>query len=256
MGNKGLSAIRPMLGFVFFLVTLHLVYGDLSYSVSEEMKRDAVIGNLAKDLGLDRISISSRQARVDFEDIRKTYCDINRSTGELVTSERIDRESLCGNKPSCVLKVDLVLENPLELHRVSLHIQDVNDNSPQFKDHLIEMEISELAEKGSRFPIEEAHDADIGQNAVQRYILQKNDHFILSVDSKKVDLVLENKLDREKQKEMNLLLTALDGGSPQRSGTVVIHVTVLDANDNAPVFSQPLTRALHLCPPLKLFSYL
>uniref|UniRef100_A0A3Q3W0Y0 Cadherin domain-containing protein n=1 Tax=Mola mola TaxID=94237 RepID=A0A3Q3W0Y0_MOLML len=96
---------------------------------------------------------------------------------------------------------------------------------------------------GSRFPIEEAHDADIGQNAVQRYNLQKNEHFVLSVDNSKVDLVLENKLDREKQKDINLLLTALDGGSPQRSGTVVIHVTVLDANDNAPVFSQAVYKA-------------
>ncbi|CAB1426613.1 unnamed protein product, partial [Pleuronectes platessa] len=105
------------------------------------------------------------------------------------------------------------------------------------------MEIRESAEKGNRFSIEEAHDADIGQNAVQRYNLQKNDNFILAVDNNKVELVLENKLDREKQKEMNLLLTALDGGSPQRSGTVVIHVTVLDANDNAPVFSQAVYKA-------------
>uniref|UniRef100_A0A668VB65 Cadherin domain-containing protein n=1 Tax=Oreochromis aureus TaxID=47969 RepID=A0A668VB65_OREAU len=88
-----------------------------------------------------------------------------------------------------------------------------------------------------------AHDADIGQNAVQRYELQKNDNFILAVDSNKVELVLENTLDREKQSVMNLLLTALDGGSPQRSGSVVIRVTVLDANDNAPVFSQAVYKA-------------
>ncbi|XP_029298084.1 protocadherin gamma-A4-like [Cottoperca gobio] len=243
MGDKGFSALRSILCFASFIVTLQLVNGDLSYSVPEEMKRESVIGNIAKDLGLDLRTLSSRKARVDFEGTRKRYCDINLSTGDLVTSERMDRESLCGKKPSCVVKVDLVLENPLELHRVSLHIQDVNDNSPTFKDNLFEMEIRESAEKGNRFSIEEAHDADIGQNAVQRYSLQKNDNFILSVDSNKVELVLENKLDREKQKEINLLLTALDGGSPQRSGTVVIHVTVLDANDNAPVFSQAVYKA-------------
>ncbi|XP_070819275.1 protocadherin gamma-A4-like isoform X46 [Chaetodon trifascialis] len=243
MEDKGLSALRPIFCFASFLVTLHLVNGDLSYSVPEEMKRESVIGNIAKDLGLDLRTLSSRKARVDFEGTRKRYCDINLSSGDLITSERIDRESLCGKKPSCVVKVDLVLENPLELHRLSLHIQDVNDNSPKFKKNLIEMEISESAEKGNRFSIEEAHDADIGQNAVQRYNLQKNDNFILAVDSNKVELVLENKLDREKQKELNLLLTALDGGSPQRSGTVVIHVTVLDANDNAPVFSQAVYKA-------------
>ncbi|XP_059202756.1 protocadherin gamma-A11-like [Centropristis striata] len=243
MADKGFSALRPIFCFASFIVTLQLVNGDLSYSIPEEMKRDSVIGNIAKDLGLDLRTLSSRKARVDFEGTRKRYCDINLSTGDLVTSERIDRESLCGKKPSCVVKVDLVLENPLELHRLSLHIQDVNDNSPKFRESLIEMEIRESAEKGNRFSIEEAHDADIGQNAVQRYSLQKNDNFILSVDSNKVELVLENKLDREKQKEMNLLLTALDGGSPQRSGTVVIHVTVLDANDNAPVFSQAVYKA-------------
>ncbi|XP_068570881.1 protocadherin gamma-A4-like isoform X20 [Cebidichthys violaceus] len=243
MGDKGFPALRPILCIASFIVTLHLVNGDLSYSIPEEMKRESVIGNIAKDLGLDLRTLSSRKARVDFEGTRKRYCDINLSTGDLITSERIDRESLCGKKPSCVVKVDLVLENPLELHRLSLHIQDVNDNSPQFNDNLIEMEIRESAEKGNRFSIDEAHDADIGQNAVQRYNLQKNDNFILAVDSNKVELVLENKLDREKQKDINLLLTALDGGSPQRSGTVVIHVTVLDANDNAPVFSQAVYKA-------------
>ncbi|XP_042275524.1 protocadherin gamma-A12-like [Thunnus maccoyii] len=243
MGDKGFSVLRTIFCFVSFYVTLHLVYGDLSYSIPEEMKRDSVIGNIAKDLVLDLRTLSSRKVRVDFEGTRKRYCDINLNTGDLITSERIDRESLCSKKPSCVVKVDLVLENPLELHRVTLHIQDVNDNSPKFRENLIEMEITESAEKGNRFSIEEAHDADVGQNAVQRYNLEKNDHFILSVDSNKVELVLENKLDREKQKEINLLLTALDGGSPQRSGTVVIHVTVLDANDNAPVFSQAVYKA-------------
>ncbi|KAF3838377.1 hypothetical protein F7725_010145 [Dissostichus mawsoni] len=207
------------------------------------MKCESVIGNIAKDLGLDLRTLSSRKARVDSEGTRKRYCDINLSTGDLVTSERMDRESLCGKKPSCVVKADLVLENPLELHRVSIHIQDVNDNSPTFKKILIEIEIRESAAKGYRFSVEKAHDADIGQNAVQRYSLQKTDNFIIAVDSNKVELVLENTLDREKQNEIHLLLTALDGGSPQRSGTVVIHVTVLDANDNAPVFSQNVYKA-------------
>ncbi|KAF7649488.1 hypothetical protein LDENG_00140900 [Lucifuga dentata] len=238
MTDKEFSALGLVFCFASFIQTLHLAYGDLSYSVAEEMKRESVIGNIAKDLGLDLRTISSRKARVDFGGTRKQYCDINLSNGDLIVTERIDRENLCGKKASCVLKVDLVLENPLEVHHLSLHIQDVNDNSPQFKDHLIEMEIRESADKGNRFSIEEAHDADIGQNSVQRYSLQKNDNFILGVDNKKVELVLENKLDREKQKEINLLLTAIDGGSPESSGTVVIHITVLDANDNAPVFSQ------------------
>ncbi|XP_037833402.1 protocadherin gamma-A4 isoform X45 [Kryptolebias marmoratus] len=238
MEYKGFFVLRLILCFVFSI--LHLVHGDLSYSFPEELNRGAVIGNVAKDLGLELGILSSRKARVDFERNRKSYCEINFNTGDLMTSERIDREILCAKRPSCVLKADLVLENPLELHRVTFHVQDVNDNSPKFRENFIKMEIRESAEKGARFSIEVANDADIGQNAVQQYVIQKNDNFILSLDNKKVELVLENKLDREKQKEVNLLLSAIDGGSPQRSGTVAIHVSVLDANDNAPLFSQPV----------------
>ncbi|XP_014903176.1 protocadherin beta-15-like [Poecilia latipinna] len=243
MRDKGFPRLGLILCFALFFEAPHEVRGDLSYSIPEEMKRGSVVGNVAKDLGVDLRTLASRQARVDFEGTRKRYCDIAMNSGDLILSERIDRESLCGKKSACVLKAGLVLENPLELHRLSLHIQDVNDNSPHFNEKLIEMEISESAEKGYSFSIEEAHDADIGSNGVQRYILQANDNFILAADGSKVELTLENKLDREKQKEINLLLTALDGGSPQKSGTVVIHVTVLDANDNAPVFPQAVYKA-------------
>ncbi|KAJ4946450.1 hypothetical protein JOQ06_024117 [Pogonophryne albipinna] len=198
-------------GFYFLLIFLDPVYGDMSYSFPEEMKRGSVIGNMAKELGLERSALSNRRARIDSDGTDERYCDINLNNGELIVADRIDREGLCGEKASCILKYELVLENPLELHRISLHIQDINDNSPQFKEEFINIEIRESADKGARFVLEDAHDAD--------------------------------ELDRENQQEINLLLTALDGGSPQRSGTVVIHVTVLDANDNAPVFSQAVYKA-------------
>ncbi|XP_072252459.1 protocadherin gamma-A11-like [Leuresthes tenuis] len=232
-----------LVGGIFFCIMFHVAYGDVSYSFPEEMKRGSVIGNIAKDVGLQTSALSARRARIDTDGTDKRYCDINLNNGELVVAGRIDREGLCGEKASCILKHELVLENPLELHRVNLQIQDINDNSPQFKDDLIKIEIHESAVRGARFVIEEAQDADVGQNSVQQYSLKKNDNFILAVNRNTIELVLDKELDREKQHEMNLLLTALDGGSPQRSGTVDIHVTVLDANDNAPVFSQAVYKA-------------
>ncbi|XP_043982249.1 protocadherin beta-16-like isoform X38 [Gambusia affinis] len=225
----------------FFL--LQIAHGDMSYSFPEEMKRGSVIGNIAKDLGLQTGALSTRRARIDTEESDKRYCDIKLKSGELIVAERIDREELCGEKASCILKQELVLENPLELHQISLHVQDINDNSPLFDEELTKLEIHEIAVRGTRFVIEEAHDADVGQNSLQQYSLEKNENFILAANGNTVELVLDKELDREKQKEINLLLTALDGGSPQRSGTVVIHVTVLDANDNAPVFSQAVYKA-------------
>ncbi|XP_040928634.1 protocadherin gamma-A4-like isoform X19 [Betta splendens] len=230
-----------------FAVVVH-AHGDLSYYVREELKRGSVIGNLAKELGLDVEMLSARQARVDMEKSDKQYCGINLRTGDLIVAERIDREEHCGEKPSCVLKFDLLLENPLELHRLSLQVEDVNDNAPMFQKDVIKLEIRESADKGAKYRINAAQDADIGKNSVNSYILQQNPHFVFNIQttsagSKYGELVLEKELDREAQQEMKLLLTAVDGGSPQRSGTVTIHVIVLDANDNAPVFSETVYTA-------------
>ena len=228
--------------FLFLVSGLHSIHGDLSYSVQEEMKRGSVIGNIAKDLGLTLDILSTRKARIETEENERRYCDVNLKSGELIVSERIDREEQCGENP-CVLKFELLLESPLELHRVSLQIQDINDNAPTFPTDIIKLEIRESADKGARYRVDAAHDEDIGQNGVQSYTLQRNDNFVLNVQttsagSKYGELILDKELDREEQQDIKLFLTALDGGSPQRSGTVVIHVTVLDANDNAPVFSR------------------
>ncbi|XP_029021028.1 protocadherin gamma-A2-like [Betta splendens] len=233
---------------VFLFVVVEHARGDVSYRVQEELKRGSVVGNIAKDLGLEVNRLSARKARVDVEGSEKRYCGINLENGDLVIEERIDREEHCGQKPSCVLKFDLLLENPLELHRLSLQVEDINDNAPYFQKGIIKIEIRESAVKGAKYRINAAHDEDIGKNSVQNYVLQQNPHFVFniqttSVGSKYGELVLEKELDREEQQEMKLLLTAVDGGSPQRSGTVTIHVIVLDANDNAPVFSETVYTA-------------
>nr|XP_015832207.2 protocadherin gamma-A12-like [Nothobranchius furzeri] len=233
---------------LYFSCVLRVVNGDVTYNIPEEMKRGSLIGNVAKDLGLDISKLTARNARIDPEENITPHCGINLQTGELTVLERIDRESLCGKKASCVLIQELVLENPLELHRVNIRVQDINDNSPQFNEDLLKIEIHESAVKGARFSLDEAHDEDIGENAVQRYAIEQNDHFKLNVNTKGVggkycELVLDKELDREDKSEHVLQLTAFDGGSPQRLGTAVIHVKVLDANDNVPVFTQNIYKA-------------
>ncbi|KAL6474024.1 hypothetical protein MHYP_G00175850 [Metynnis hypsauchen] len=208
------------------------------------MRRGAVVGKISQDLGVDTKSLSARKPRLDFAG-SKRYCYINPHTGELTINERIDREALCGQKPSCAIQFDFFLENPLELHRITLEMQDVNDNAPKFRNEAINLEIQESTNKGTRFSIDEAYDPDIGVNTVQGYTLSSNEHFILAVHTsddhgKYAEIVLEHELDREKQNHLSLLLSAYDGGSPRRSGTVVLNVSVLDANDNVPVFTHPV----------------
>uniref|UniRef100_A0A4X1SPR7 Cadherin domain-containing protein n=1 Tax=Sus scrofa TaxID=9823 RepID=A0A4X1SPR7_PIG len=91
--------------------------------------------------------------------------------------------------------------------------------------------------------LESAIDADVGLNSLQSYQLSYSKHFSLTIEGKTEsknapELVLEKPLDREQQSSHLLVLTAVDGGDPVRTGTAQIRVKVTDANDNPPVFSQ------------------
>ncbi|XP_069510240.1 protocadherin gamma-C5-like isoform X3 [Ambystoma mexicanum] len=217
--------------------------GQLRFSVLEEAEPGTVVGNVARDLGLDAAALSERRLRLSTESNRQHFA-LDVGSANIVVSEKIDRERLCGSSPSCVLSGEVVIELPLELYRLEVEILDVNDNTPHFPTAGRAVRIYESAAPGSRFPLESAQDPDAGSNAVSGYSLTANPHFSLNVkrltEGKLFpELVLEKALDRESHEEHQLLLTAFDGGSPARSGTASITVLVLDINDNAPLFDQP-----------------
>ncbi len=98
------------------------------------------------------------------------------------------------------------------------------------------------------FPIESAEDLDVGSHSLKSYALSNNAYFRLNVktleDGKKVpELIVDKQLDREKQPVHKLILTALDGGDPVKSGTILIQVLVQDTNDNEPKFEQSQYKA-------------
>ncbi|XP_061135075.1 protocadherin gamma-A3-like isoform X8 [Syngnathus typhle] len=228
--------------FVFWCVFLNATQGQIRYSIPEEMKKGSLIGNVAQDLGLDLKRLRSGRARIVTGD-NVQYAELRADKGLLVVHERIDREQLCGDVTPCSFTFEILLENPMELHPVTIEVLDVNDNAPTFKNNHLRFEISELAALGSRFILENAHDADVDANNVQNYILTPSDNFVLKQHAspggiKHAEMVLQKALDREEQPRLVLKLVAVDGGNPQRSGTVNIEITILDVNDNAPVFNQ------------------
>ncbi|NXP21971.1 PCDGA protein, partial [Scytalopus superciliaris] len=164
-------------------------------------------------------------------------------TGHLVTAERIDREQLCRSVEKCVLRCELIVEGEMQVYGVLVEITDINDNVPSFPEADMNLKMSETTAPGSRFPLTEAHDPDSGRNSLQSYELSGDEHFSLAVQTgpggdQRPELVLAKALDREEAAFHELVLRARDGGDPARTGTARIRVTVLDANDNAPVFSQ------------------
>ncbi|XP_055080785.1 protocadherin gamma-A11-like isoform X4 [Periophthalmus magnuspinnatus] len=231
----------------FSLAFVGCALGQISYSIPEEMARGSLVGNIAHDLGLDVKRLQLRKARIHTGESDE-YIQFNKERGVLLIKEKIDREALCGQTTPCALHLQIVLENPIEVFPITVDVTDINDNPPLFEKQERRFEISESAVVGSKFMLEKAIDADIGQNGLQSYRLKPSDNFILKLHDqsdggKKVEMILQKPLDREKEETVSLLLTAVDGGEPQRSGTMLIHITVLDANDNAPVFTQSIYKA-------------
>ncbi|XP_046715400.1 protocadherin gamma-A11-like [Silurus meridionalis] len=237
------STWLKMVGFAYVITVAHC---QIRYSIPEEMNKGSLVGNIAQDLGLDVKRLKSGRARIFTEDSRE-YIGLNVDKGTLIVRERIDREELCAQVSPCSLHFQIILDNPMEMHRVDVEILDVNDNAPAFGRKEMSIEIAESVAPGARFSLQRAHDPDVGVNTLQKYTLNPSDHFSLkelsrSDGTKHFEMVLNTSLDREIQEEHHLILTAFDGGNPQKSGTVKIKVTVLDANDNSPVFSQPIYR--------------
>ncbi|CAJ0960740.1 unnamed protein product [Ranitomeya imitator] len=242
--KKKWNAWKWQVFYVFSLGYLGRVCAQLHYTIVEESEPGTIVGNVARDLGLNAEQIFDRRLRLGSEESRR-YFILNLETGDLLLNEKIDRESLCGLSSSCLLPVELIIEKPLELFRLFIEVLDINDNSPHFINNERLIKIAELAAPGLRFPLENAIDLDVGTNAVSSYEMSPSQYFSLNVKKLKdgklfPELVLENALDREEIAEHHLILSALDGGHPERSGTTKITVHVLDNNDNPPTFDQPV----------------
>ncbi|XP_023559816.1 protocadherin beta-14 [Octodon degus] len=236
-------AKRQVTAILFLLLLREVGSETIKYSVLEESDRGSFVANLEKDLGLGLGELAVRGAQVRSKG-SKQHLQLEQS-GNLLLREKLDREELCGDTDPCLLPFQVLLKNPLQFIQGELQLQDINDNDPEFLENEILLKISESSRPGTPFPLKIAQDLDVGNNTVQNYTISTNSHFHLVTrdhnDGRKYpELVLDKALDHEEQPEMMLTLTALDGGSPPRTGIAQVHIMILDINDNAPEFGQGL----------------
>ncbi|XP_015340703.1 protocadherin beta-7 [Marmota marmota marmota] len=246
METSGEHAVqkRQVLFFCLFLGVFGAGAEPLRYFVAEETERGTFLTNLANDLGLRVGELSDRRSRI-VSDQNMRFLLLNSLTGDLLLNEKLDREELCGPTEPCVLPFQLLLEKPFQIFRAELQVRDINDHSPVFLDKEILLKISESTNPGAAFPLESAQDSDVGTNSLSNYTISPNAYFHVNVHvggegNLLPELILDQALDREEIPELSLTLTALDGGSPGRSGTTLLRILVVDVNDNAPEFVQSL----------------
>ncbi|KAM7000674.1 protocadherin-19 isoform 5-T5 [Tautogolabrus adspersus] len=241
MQNKEMELIQLIAVFILFWVGAEAVI-NLKYGINEEMKPGSVIGNVTKDALKQGFQIAPQPPYLRvISNSEPRWVELS-PAGILTTQMKIDRDVVCRQNPKCIISLE-VMSNSMEICVIKVEIEDLNDNAPRFPTSHIDIEISENASPGTRFPLEGASDPDSGIFGVQSYSITPNELFGLEIKtrgdgSKIAELVVQKSLDRETQSHYTYEISAEDGGDPPKIGAVQLNIKVIDSNDNNPVFDE------------------
>ena len=122
---------------------------------------------------------------------------------------------------------------------------DKNDLSPVFKEDSYKFSIEENAVIGSLVGIVQATDDDFGANGEVKYRIRTPIE-TFSVDPESGTIMTQDALDRETNDEYELVIEAVDQGSPSRSAQVVVKIVVEDVNDEAPILTSPSSKMIYV----------
>lgn len=203
----------------------------VTLEIAEGQPRGAFVGRIPTKPGFTyRFNEAPREFTMDA------------ATGEIRTSAVLDRETLRNDRYDLVV----LSSQPTYPIEVRIVVVDINDNPPEFPEQSIAVSFSESAAAGTRLLLDAASDRDIGVNGVSddyRIVAgNKDDKFRLIVtanptgETSYLHLETTGKLDRESQGYYTLNISARDGGAPPKHGYLQVNVTILDVNDNPPIF--------------------
>lgn len=254
MATSMMQRVTVLCSFLFVGCFFGTICGNLhlNYPVTEEQRARTFIGNVATDSKL-RANLTTE----DFNSLRFSLLpqrnpnvklfSVNERTGTLETADKLDRETICGQNPICMVNLSIgalsTTTDFFSILNVSVLIMDINDNSPVFPNPNMQVTFSESAKVGDSFQIQQAVDQDIGVNAQLSYELQGSDGtFRLMYNeatpgSANLRVVVNRLLDHERSPQQQLTLVARDKGSPSQIATASITISISDINDHPPVFT-------------------
>lgn len=186
------------------------------------------------------------------------YFSIDSSSGNIRIANKLDHEA----KSQVLLNVQATSGDPPDYAhtQVTIYIEDVNDNAPEFESNTVRISIPENAELGTPLYAANAHDKDSEKSGMVRYRLtnvddmhttntislsspisnsdRKNGPNLFSIDPENGHLTLLRHLDYETAQRHALIVTASDMGEPPLTANLTILVEVQDVNDNTPTFER------------------
>ncbi|XP_067889067.1 protocadherin-16-like [Heterodontus francisci] len=209
----------------------------LILQIDEEQPPYTIIGDINAGLPPGHITSSFFIHETDGTGMSSDLI-IDETTGIIKTARVLDHESRDKYKFVAVNWGGDAVE-------VVIIVNDINDNAPVFPNSQMRLNVPEQTPVGTRFRLDSAIDADGGQFNTQGYLIKDgNVGQAFRLETKRVaetldlELVVNNPLDRENKATYTLVIEAFDGGAPRRTSQMTLDVSILDVNDNAPIFNQ------------------
>ncbi|KOB67695.1 Fat-like cadherin-related tumor suppressor-like protein [Operophtera brumata] len=238
-------------------------HAELRVTVPENGPAGAVVARVA---ARDADSGDNAYVSYSLANLRPAPFDVDPFTGAVRTTRTLDYESMRREWELRVRASDwgAPYRRQAEM-RLVVRLEDVNDNRPQFERvecvaHVprraalgaelatlsaIDMDagdvVNESVALGTSLVRLRARDRDLGYNGLITYGISGGDpHSLFRVEPASGELQVIGYLDREREGEYYLNVSAWDQGRPPRAASRLLPVTVLDVNDNPPRFERAL----------------
>ena len=165
-----------------------------------------------------------------------TVFAINKTTGYITTIKELDREDTGMYNFTVVAQDEGGLNSTT---KVTVIVEDVNDNRPFFTCLFYNHTVYENVSTGTDLIKIDAKDYDVGWNAQISYeIISGNDDGTFNLDKSNGQISVHKKLDREKVDRYVLKFRAIDNGGLTSRKLATVQILVQDVNDDPPVFQK------------------
>nr|XP_047123814.1 protocadherin Fat 4 [Hydra vulgaris] len=199
------------------------------FSIDENQPENSIVGTNITAIDPDTTSCNLSYSIVSLD---KQYFKITGNT--IQTRMSLDREA----KESYSLEVSVKDCGKPPLYTftiITVVLNDLNDNNPKFSEPSYKCFAKEDLPKNATLCAVTANDIDAGINAKIIFSISSSNEGI-RINSNNGILTLDNSLDRETKPVIELVITAIDQGTPSLHSSVILIIVVVDVNDNAPTF--------------------
>ncbi|XP_076646629.1 FAT atypical cadherin kugelei isoform X7 [Halictus rubicundus] len=211
---------------------------------SATLPEDVEVGTLVTKVHAtdDDIGIN-RKIRYEFIDSADGHFVIAADSGIVTLGKSLDRETKAMYNVT-IQALDQGTPQLINVTTLIVNVQDINDNPPEFASKVYFSRVPEIYAVGTEVARVLATSKDTGVNADVYYsIVGGNEHKKFQIDTKTGVIAIAEQLDYERARDYFLTIQAVDGGVPPLSNHATVNITVIDSNDNAPVFSEVSYRA-------------